>query len=30
VIDEDKLRAKRIERLKKEAEKLGCRVDIAA
>jgi hypothetical protein len=29
VTDEDKLRAKRFERLKKEAEKLGCRVDVA-
>lgn len=30
VIDEEKLRAKKILRLQKEAEKLGCRLEIAA
>jgi len=30
VVDEEKLKAKRIDRLKKETEKLGCRVEIAA
>lgn len=30
VIDEDKLRAKKIARLQKEAEKLGCKVDLIA
>jgi transposase len=30
VVNEEKLRAKRIDRLKKQAEKLGCRVEVAA
>jgi transposase len=30
VVNEEKIRAKRIERLRKEAEKLGCRLDVAA
>ena len=30
IIDEEKLRAKKIARLRKEAEKLGCRIETAA
>jgi transposase len=30
VINEEKIKAKRIERLRKEAEKLGCKLDVAA
>lgn len=30
VIDEEKLRARKISRLQKEAEKLGCRLEVAA